>query len=83
MAWLTAMQYLGFTVTPLAGAFFAYLGSTESVRQLWIFPGNNYGSAAYVLCFLAILEIIFLINYFQEQNRNIDLISEVNYTNTF
>lgn len=25
MAWLTAMQYAGFTVTPIAGAFFTYL----------------------------------------------------------
>lgn len=70
IALLTAMQYAGFTVTPLLGSLFGYIGSQCQPSETGIFEINEYNFAAYFLCVLAFVEIVMLALVFDEQIRD-------------
>jgi hypothetical protein len=63
------MQYAGFTMTPLLGALFGYIGTLCQPITTGIFELNEYNCAAYFLCLLAVLEILALAFVFEEQIR--------------
>ena len=78
MAMITAMQYTGFTVTPLLGALLGRIGSQDNSLQLL----NKFNSAVYVLLLLAFIQILLLIAVFEDQNRVIPLTQQVDYIYT-
>ena len=68
MALLTAMQYAGFTVTPLLGSLLAYIGSIYDLEIGFIII-SEYSIAAYVLAFFALILALSLVYIFSEQPR--------------
>ncbi|GAX23150.1 MFS transporter, ceroid-lipofuscinosis neuronal protein 7 [Fistulifera solaris] len=63
MAWLTAMQYAGFTVTPIAGAFFNYI-----FRDATGFL-NMFTAPALFMGFIVLGTIAILLTFFQGRVR--------------
>lgn len=61
------MQYAGFTMTPLLGSLFGYLGSQYPPSGLLNI--NEYNLAAYFLSFLAFFEMLMLYFVFEENVR--------------
>jgi MFS transporter, ceroid-lipofuscinosis neuronal protein 7 len=68
MALLTAMQYAGFTVTPLLGSLFAYIGSTYNLEIGFIMI-SEYSISAYILALFALIVVLSLVFIFSEQPR--------------
>jgi len=70
MAWLTAVQYAGFTVTPFIGAAFYKLFSQEgSGIQAGIFVLNEFTAPAYFMSLICILLLIVISIFFQNRKR--------------
>ena len=65
---------------PLMGAIFAFIGSRLDTEYNSI---NEYNFPAYVLCLMSFIEALVFIFYFNEQNRTIDLTSEVREINIY
>lgn len=66
MAWLTAMQYAGFTVTPIAGAFFNFV-----FRDATGFI-NMYTAPAFFMGTIVFGTIVILLTFFQGRARTDD-----------
>ena len=68
MAWITAVQYGGFTVTPAFGALFSkVLGDWEYRNGLLRF--NMYTAPAYFMSCVILLTLYLLSTHFQGRNR--------------
>lgn len=68
MAWITAVQYAGFTVTPFVGAIFnKTLGNSEFKAGL--FRWNMYTAPAYFMSVVVILTIVNMRLYFKDRIR--------------
>jgi len=68
IAWLTAVQYGGFTVTPIFGALFSYL--LEDKRyEVGFFVFDQYSAAAYFMTFLCGCSLFLLLTRFQGRYR--------------
>ena len=71
MAWLNAMQYAGFTVTPIFGALISYLALNYNPNQNNYINLNEYNASSIVLSTFGMISIILLFNAFNEQNRDV------------
>lgn len=69
MAWVTAVQYGGFTVTPFVGAVFnKTLG--EDLDYKWgLFRWNMYTAPAYFMAVVIIFTICMILTFFQDRQR--------------
>mmetsp|Transcript_28172 Transcript_28172/g.59494 ORF Transcript_28172/g.59494 Transcript_28172/m.59494 type:complete len:509 (+) Transcript_28172:63-1589(+) len=68
IAWLTAVQYGGFTVTPIFGALFSYL--LEDKRyNVGFFVFDQYSAAAYFMASLCVVALFLLLTGFQARYR--------------
>mmetsp|Transcript_7362 Transcript_7362/g.16694 ORF Transcript_7362/g.16694 Transcript_7362/m.16694 type:complete len:503 (-) Transcript_7362:126-1634(-) len=68
IAWLTAVQYGGFTVTPIFGALFSYL--LEDKRyEVGFFIFDQYSAAAYFMASLCVMALFLLLTGFQARYR--------------
>lgn len=68
IAWLTAVQYGGFTVTPIFGALFSYL--FEDRRYIvGFFVFDQYSAAAYFMATLCVMALFLLLTQFQARYR--------------
>jgi len=70
MAWLTAVQYAGFTVTPIIGAGFYRFFSQEG-RGIYagIFVLNEYTAPAYFMGALCIINLVLMALFFRDRTR--------------
>merc|ERR1712151_237626 len=63
---LTAVQYTGFTVTPLVGAFFAHYFDESSISYLnGVFTLDAYTAPAYFMTLLCSIIILLIVTCFQ------------------
>jgi len=69
IAWLTAVQYGGFTVTPFFGSLFMYL-LQDRKYELGLITIDKYSAPAYFMSFLCIITFVFLITGFRERCRS-------------
>ncbi|KAL9181284.1 hypothetical protein ACHAXT_010089 [Thalassiosira profunda] len=69
IAWLTAVQYGGFTVTPIFGALFTYLLDGKRF-QAGFFVLDQYSAAAYFMAFLCSIALFLLLTGFQARYRS-------------
>lgn len=68
IAALTAVQYGGFTVTPIFGSLFSYL--LEDKRyEVGFFVFDQYSVAAYFMAFLCMISLFLLLTGFQARYR--------------
>jgi ceroid-lipofuscinosis MFS transporter 7 len=68
MGWCTAVQYAGFTVTPIFGAFFNYVLGTSEYRLfgcIWL-RWNMYTAPAWFMCFTVTTTIAVLVLFFTD-----------------
>ena len=68
MAWITAVQYGGFTVTPFIGAFFIYILG-QSDYQFGLVRLNRYTAPAYFMAFMAACTLVVLSLFFRDRQR--------------
>lgn len=68
IAWLTAVQYGGFTVTPFVGSFFIYVLGDKSY-EVGFFAFDQYSAAAYFMMALCIMVMFLLLTRFQARYR--------------
>lgn len=54
LAYMTALQYAGFTVSPILGSFLGYIGSTISPYWMFALPGYSIWLLA-LYCFVSLL----------------------------
>ncbi|CAJ1965809.1 unnamed protein product [Cylindrotheca closterium] len=69
MAWITAVQYAGFTVTPFVGAFFNKVLEDTDVNIGWI-RINMFTAPAYFMSITVALTIYMLLMHFQDRARS-------------
>mmetsp|Transcript_25181 Transcript_25181/g.46948 ORF Transcript_25181/g.46948 Transcript_25181/m.46948 type:complete len:513 (-) Transcript_25181:191-1729(-) len=68
MAWITAVQYAGFTVTPFVGAIFTK--TLEDVDLQWgVFRINMYTAPAYFMSCVIIVTLVVITLYFRDRVR--------------
>lgn len=79
MALITAVQYSGFTITPLLGVLFGSLGAKINNYNS-IVAIDQFSLPAYILISLAFIQVLLLLLAFEDQNRVLGLTSQV-YTN--
>jgi len=68
IAWLTAVQYGGFTVTPIFGSLFSYL-LQDNRYSVGFFVFDQYSAAAYFMAILCFLALFLLLTGFQARYR--------------
>lgn len=69
IAWLTAVQYGGFTVTPIFGALFSYfLEDQRYTVGFLVF--DQYSAAAYFMATLCVITLLLLLTQFQARYRS-------------
>lgn len=68
MAWITAVQYAGFTVTPAFGALFNRVFREEKLL-FGIIPVNMYNAPAYFMAVVVFSTILVLRTFFQDRQR--------------
>ncbi|KAL3944347.1 MAG: hypothetical protein SGBAC_001594 [Bacillariaceae sp.] len=69
MAWITAVQYAGFTVTPLVGAIFNLILKNTDVK-FGLIRINMYTAPAYFMSVIVALTLYMLSKYFQDRSRS-------------
>jgi len=73
MAWITAVQYCGFTVTPFVGASLAqYFGEGDDIKhqfQVGYFVLDAYTSPAYFMFIVCSITLILIRTYFRGRHR--------------
>ena len=70
MAWLTAVQYAGFTVTPIIGAaFYSFFSHEGRGVEAGIFVLNAYTAPAYFMSFVCIVTLILMSIFFRGRNQ--------------
>jgi len=69
MAWLTAVQYSGFTVTPILGSLFVKLFEGRGVDGK-TFQLNQYTAPAYFMTMMCALTFILLTTMFENRHRS-------------
>jgi MFS transporter, ceroid-lipofuscinosis neuronal protein 7 len=69
IAWITAVQYAGFTVTPLLGAAFNYWLQDDERKVLGVLPVNMYTAPAYFMTFMSVLSIGIILVFFRDRRR--------------
>jgi len=67
MAWITAVQYGGFTCTPIVGAAFNYFFRNTNAKKSPIF--NMFTAPAYFMATVVLITIVILLLYFQDRQR--------------
>jgi MFS transporter, ceroid-lipofuscinosis neuronal protein 7 len=71
MAWMTAVQYGGFTVTPIVGAWFNYMLQDNDIYLLpngWV-RLNMYTAPAYFMFVLCLITLVILSLFFKDRHR--------------
>lgn len=70
IAWLTAVQYTGFTVTPFVGSLFSYIFKNEENEiKAGIFYLNAYSAPAYFMTIMSCITLFILLTKFQDRGR--------------
>ncbi|CAB9521625.1 Major facilitator superfamily domain-containing protein 8 [Seminavis robusta] len=69
MAWVTAVQYGGFTVTPFVGAFFNKVLGEDTDVHWGLFRFNMYTAPAYFMAVVIAFVIAMLLAFFQDRQR--------------
>ena len=70
MAWITAVQYAGFTVTPLLGAAFNSLFSNEPVYWFGgLLPVSMFTAPAYFMTIVTVATLVILLTRFRNRQR--------------
>jgi ceroid-lipofuscinosis MFS transporter 7 len=70
MAWITAVQYGGFTVTPLFGALFNQLLGDADYKMLGgILRLNMYTAPAFFMSSIVVTTIVILLLFFRDRQR--------------
>jgi len=71
MSWLTAVQFSGFTVTPLVGAAISsFFANDKHVIHVGIFLVNAYTAPAYFMAILCIIILFLMSKYFRGRKRD-------------
>mmetsp|Transcript_15740 Transcript_15740/g.23959 ORF Transcript_15740/g.23959 Transcript_15740/m.23959 type:complete len:510 (+) Transcript_15740:151-1680(+) len=65
MAWLTAVQYGGFTMTPFLGATFTAILKEDGIGY-GLFQLNMYTAPAFFMCFICLVTLFLLLFLFQD-----------------
>jgi len=68
MAWITAVQYGGFTVTPFVGSLFTKLLKDKEYK-LGLFRFNMYTAPAYFMNFVITFTIVMMLLFFRDRVR--------------
>ena len=68
MAWITAVQYAGFTVTPAFGALFNKVFGDKSF-QFGLFRLDMFTAPAYFMTIVVSITIALLLTFFQDRQR--------------
>lgn len=68
MAWITAVQYAGFTVTPFVGSFLSYLFQDNEFK-FGLFRLNMYTAPAYFMNLIVTGTIICMVLFFRDRVR--------------
>lgn len=70
MAWVTAVQYAGTTVTPFIGSLFVVLCPQDEGQQYFAFPSiNEFTSPAIFMSFMCCVTLYWLHYHFQDRPR--------------
>lgn len=68
MAWITAVQYAGFTVTPLIGSLFTALLQDKEFK-FGLFRFNMYTAPAYFMNFVVTATLVAMVLFFRDRDR--------------
>ena len=70
LAYLTAVQYAGFTVMPLLGSYLSYIGSKQNNMKIFdYFEINRFTLPAYIMSTLSLLCIVCILSLFTDVLR--------------
>lgn len=70
MAWVTAVQYAGTTVTPFLGSLFVVLCPQDDGQEYFAFPSiNEFTSPIIFMSFMCFVTLYWLHNHFQDRPR--------------
>lgn len=69
MAWITAVQYAGFTVTPILGAMFNWIYRAHEYSDTNWIEINMFTAPAYFMAASCIFTLVILMVYFRDRQR--------------